>query len=404
MVQANRILIVVHSLAGGGAERVAADLSRYLLHRSRHVTLLTLTGDQPDDYRVPADIRRERIDMRLVAPSRFGRACLAFARHLDMRRKILALDPDVVVSFVDQTNVRTILCLLGNRVPVIVAERVHPGHNPISSFWQIARRVTYPLASAVTVQTDDGAHWFRRFTHVRGAVVIPNATRFDGDVQAQAGANALSVSRPLVLGMGRLTAQKGFDILLKAFSRSGLAELGWHLAILGEGPEREVLEGQVSSLGLTASVTLPGNIRDVGSWLRSADMFVLSSRFEGFPNALLEAMQVGVPSISFDCQSGPRELIQHGVNGCLVRPDDADALADQMRLLGLDPDLRARLGGEATKVNETFSPERIYSRWLDLIDIVATGEFDARQENALSSNGHEDDVKSRLRGQRGVGS
>src|SRR5215470_15628583 len=145
MVQANRILIVVHSLAGGGAERVAADLSRYLLHRGRHVTLLTLTGDQPDDYGVPADIRRERIDIRLVAPSRFGRACLALARHLGMRRKILALDPDVVVSFVDQTNVRTILCLLGSKVPVIAAERVHPGHNPISSFWQIARRVTYPL-------------------------------------------------------------------------------------------------------------------------------------------------------------------------------------------------------------------------------------------------------------------
>ena len=402
MVHANRILIVISSLAGGGAERVAADLGRYLLDRGRHVMMLTLTGDQPDHYYIPAEIRRERIETRHVAPSSLHRARLAFARLLTLRRKILALDPDMVVSFVDQTNVRTILSLLGSRVPVIVSERVHPGQNPLSPLWQFARRTTYPLASAVTVQTDDGADWFRRFTRVKGAVVIPNATRFDCDVQAAAGAQPPATPRPLILGMGRLAAQKGFDLLVQAFGRSGLAEAGWRLAILGEGPERKVLEGQAITLGLAGSVSLPGYVRDVGSWLRCADMFVLSSRFEGFPNALLEAMQVGVPSISFDCRSGPRELIQHGVNGCLVRPGDVDALADQMRLLGLDSGLRARLGAEATTVNETFSPARIYSRWLDLIDTVAAGEFD--KGNAPSSVAQQSAGRSRLRGQRGADS
>ena len=137
MAHANRILIVISSLAGGGAERVAADLSRYFLDRGRHVTLLTLTGDQPDDYNIPAGVQRERIDIRHIPLSRVEKVRKVFARLLAMRRKILALHPDVVVSFVDQTNVRVVLCLLGSRVPVIVSERVHPGHNLLSPFWQI---------------------------------------------------------------------------------------------------------------------------------------------------------------------------------------------------------------------------------------------------------------------------
>ena len=133
MAHANRILIVISSLAGGGAERVAADLSRYFLDRGRHVTLLTLNGDEPDDCSSPAGVHRERIDIRHIPLSRAEKVRKVFARLRDMRRKILALDPDVVVSFVDQTNVRVVLCLLGSRVPVIVSERVHPGYNLLTS-------------------------------------------------------------------------------------------------------------------------------------------------------------------------------------------------------------------------------------------------------------------------------
>jgi glycosyltransferase involved in cell wall biosynthesis len=402
-MSADRITIIVAALAGGGAERVVVDLARYLGSAGRTVTVLTLNRDVPDDYALSPGVGRERADVGYSAATLFERIRNSIASLLALRRKILSVRPDVVISFVDQTNVRIILSLLGSRLPVIVSERVHPDHNLLTPFWRMLRRMTYPLATAVTVQTEDGANWFRRFTRVKGAVVIPNATRFRDDVQAGDSAAARAAPRPLIVAMGRLTAQKGFDLLLDAFSRSGLPAQGWHLAILGEGPESKVLAGQVTALELTGSVSFPGHVRDVGSWLRSADMFVLSSRFEGFPNALVEAMQVGAPVISFDCESGPRELIRHGVNGCLVQPEDVAALADQMRLLGIDPELRARLGAEAAGVNETLSPEKIYVRWLGLIDAVASGEFDARRKNALLAT-PQDAGESRLRGQRGAGS
>src|SRR5689334_14147583 len=170
-----RITMVLSSLVGGGAERVAADLCRYLSEAGRDVTLLTLTGDDPDAYSVPEGTRRERIEIRHDATSPFWRLRFVVSRHLAMRRKIRAFRPDVVVSFIDQINIRTILCLLGTGIPVIVSERVHPAHVLLGPTWRLVRRLCYPLAAAVTVQTADGAAWLRNYARIKGAVVIPNA-------------------------------------------------------------------------------------------------------------------------------------------------------------------------------------------------------------------------------------
>ncbi len=373
--RAVRIAVVVSSLGGGGAERVVVDLCRYLRDSGRDVTLITLSGNDPDAYPVPEGIRRERVEIRRLAGSLLDTIRFSLSHLAAMRRKIVSLSPDVVVSFVDQTNVRSILALLGTGIPVIVSERVHPAHNPISHGWKVARRLTYPLADVVTVQTEDGAKWFRRCTRVRRLVIVGNAARSPQDLRAGAAASAFAISRPLILAIGRLTRQKGFDLLLDAFHRSGLMNDGWHLAILGEGAEREALMQQASALGIADVVTLPGYLSDVGPWLRQADLFVLSSRYEGFPNVLMEAMQLGQASISFDCPSGPSELIEDGRNGCLVAPGNVGGLGDAMRRVALDADFRRRLAAEAPKVSERFSPAAIYARWLRLIDMVAVGEL-----------------------------
>jgi glycosyltransferase involved in cell wall biosynthesis len=285
-----------------------------------------------------------------------------------MRRKIVSLNPDVVVSFVDQTNARTVSCLIGTRIPMIISERVHPAYNPIARAWRIARRLTYPLADAVVVQTTDSADWFRRWTRVRRLVVIPNAARYPQDLRIGAVEAATSVPRPLILAMGRLTRQKGFDLLLDAFQRSRLAERGWHLTILGEGIERHALVERASALGVLQSLVLPGRVGDIGQLLASADIFVLSSRYEGFPNALLEAMQMGRACVSFDCPSGPSDLIVNDRNGFLIPAEDIEELSGALQRLASDPVLRSRLGAQASEVIEQFSPAKIYGKWLRLID------------------------------------
>jgi GalNAc-alpha-(1->4)-GalNAc-alpha-(1->3)-diNAcBac-PP-undecaprenol alpha-1,4-N-acetyl-D-galactosaminyltransferase len=371
-MRAARVVVVVYSLAGGGAERVVVDLCGALRDDGRETILLTLGGDDPDAYPVPAGVQRERMEIRRVAYSLFQTAWYFFDRLRAMRRKLRALEPDAVVSFIDQVNVWTVLCLFGTGIPVIVSERLHPAYNPIPRIWKIARRLVYPFADAVTVQTEDGAEWLRRWTRVKHTVVIPNAVRYPQDLVFRDLTNEASLvtatpPQPFILAIGRLNEQKGFDLLLDAFHRSSLAQREWHLVILGQGPERSVLEQQAARLQIADAVTLPGFV-EVGEWLARADIFVLSSRYEGFPNALVEAMQMQRACVSFDCPSGPRDLIENDRNGLLVPAQDVAGLAEALGRLAADPVLRRRLGAQASKVGEQLSPALVYGMWLGLID------------------------------------
>jgi glycosyltransferase involved in cell wall biosynthesis len=372
-----RVTVVCESLAGGGAERVAADLCRYLVEQGRDVTLLTLMGDDADDYECPEGVRRVRMEIRRAPPSLLHRVWYLFGRVLAVRRKLIVLKPDVVVTFMDKVNMLVLIALFGTGIPVIVSERVHPGHNPIARLWFWARQVIYPLARSVTVQTEEGAEWFRRKSLVKHPIVIPNAVRYRRDLEALSAVVLDEARHPFVLAIGRLDKQKGFDLLLEAFSRSGLPGAGWSLVILGRGGELAALKQQAAALGIANAVTFAG-FMEVGPWLAQADLFVLSSRFEDFPNALMEAMQMQRACISFDCLSGPSDLIENEQNGVLVAPQDVAALSEALKRLAADPALRSRLGAEAGKVSERFSHTRIYGKWLALIDAVAAGKAGAR--------------------------
>jgi GalNAc-alpha-(1->4)-GalNAc-alpha-(1->3)-diNAcBac-PP-undecaprenol alpha-1,4-N-acetyl-D-galactosaminyltransferase len=375
--QAGRITVVSAQLADGGAERVAIDLCCYLRDAGLNVTLLTLSGDMPDAYRAPEGVLRERLEARLLPPSILHRLWYLVNRVIGIRRKIKSYAPDAVVTFIDKVNILVLFSLIGTGIPVVVSERIHPAHNPIAGQWKLARQLIYPLARAVTVQTDEGAEWFRRHSAIKHPAVIANAVRhlrdFDSEAGPATGSTEAEEMRPFVLTIGRLTEQKGFDLLLEAFQEAGLAAAGWRLVILGEGPERAALERQARALGIGDKVMLPGFV-DVGPFLRSAGLFVMSSRYEGFPNALMEAMQVGLPCISFDCPSGPRDLVKNEQNGLLVPPQDVAALTAALVRMAADPELRQRLGAAAAGVNEQFSQARIYGKWLTLLDDIAAGK------------------------------
>ena len=156
---------------------------------------------------------------------------------------------------------------------------------------------------------------------------------------------------------GELSDEKGFDLLVSAFALCARGHPQWKLAIAGEGSRRPLLQAQVAQADLTERVQLLGLVRDPETLLANSDLFILSSRFEGFPNVLLEAMSVGLPAISFDCDSGPATIIRDGVDGVLVAPGDTGALASQMdRLMG-DEGERIRLGQKAQAVTHRFGPD-----------------------------------------------
>jgi glycosyltransferase involved in cell wall biosynthesis len=173
-------------------------------------------------------------------------------------------------------------------------------------------------------------------------------------------------NRRFALAVGRLVEQKGFRRLIGAFAKVAAAAPDWDLVILGGGPERAALEAHLLQLGLLERVHLPGRVGNVGRWYASAGMYVLSSYYEGFPNALLEAMAYGVPSISIDCPTGPADIIRHGVDGLLV--NDMDGLADGMGRLMRDERERAEMSSRAREVADRFSLDRVGALWARMLD------------------------------------
>ena len=184
---------------------------------------------------------------------------------------------------------------------------------------------TYPRLDALAVLTERDAREYARFlTGPPRLAAIPNAVRkLEGE--------RASLNGTTILAAGRLTPQKGFDLLIEAFARLAAAHPDWRLRICGGGPEREELERLIDQHGLADVVSLTGRVKRLGEEMARASLFVLSSRFEGFPLILVEAMSKGLPVVSFDCPTGPREVIHDHRNGILVPPADIDALAAPCR-------------------------------------------------------------------------
>ena len=197
--------------------------------------------------------------------------------------------------------------------------------------WRLLRRLLYPFATFLVVQTESVVKWGRRAAFPARVRVIPNPVR---PMHPALNCPPELGIRPTVIAVGRLSLQKGFDILLSAFARGGLPS-EWQLVILGDGPERPALQAQIDALGLTNNVLMPGIVAEPEQWLQHADLFVLPSRDQGFPNALLEAMNCGLPVIAFDCPSGPGEIVRNEQTGVLLPPGDTDALATAITRLAL---------------------------------------------------------------------
>ncbi len=165
--------------------------------------------------------------------------------------------------------------------------------------------------------------------------------------------------------------QKGFDLLIEAFALLAADHPDWSLLILGEGPERVALQARIEHLGVAAAVQLPGHVGNLADWYRRADLFVLSSRYEGFPNVLAEAMAHGCAAVSFDCPTGPRDIVRDEVDGLLVTPSGGPpALAGALSRLMQDESLRRRMAVNAREVADRFASDRILGLWTQALSTV----------------------------------
>jgi GalNAc-alpha-(1->4)-GalNAc-alpha-(1->3)-diNAcBac-PP-undecaprenol alpha-1,4-N-acetyl-D-galactosaminyltransferase len=364
-MRACRLTLVISSLAAGGAERVMSLLASHWAQAGHTVTLITMASPADDHY--PVDSRVRRIDL---TPSWNGwRHLSAFHRNAKLcrllRHSVLATEPDAVVSFIDKINMCVLTSMLATGIPVVISERTDPRCHRLGPGWSWLRRALYPLADVLVVQTPTVERWAADFLPAKKVQIIPNPV-----VVPTAPSAPPEKCGNSVIAVGRLSREKGFDLLLDGFARSRLPNAGWHLTILGDGPERAALQTQAATLGLTACTRFPGVVTDPFAWLRQADIFVLSSRFEGFPNVLLEAMACGLAVIAFDCESGPRAIVRHDCDGFLVSPEDVDELAGALDALAADEELRRRLGAAACRVVERYALPDVAAEWETLLGEV----------------------------------
>lgn len=359
------ILFIVSSMQGGGAERVATLLCNYWT-RNGHTVTLVPTFSGRGEYMYPLDDK-----VRLVyLTDRVGtfRKSLAskLLRLLALRSLVREINPDVAVSFLFDINVITLFITRGLNLPVVVSERVYPPAAPRRLMWSFLRRVSYPWAKAVIIQTELSAQWLKETCPKATSIIIPNPIVFPlpATLPNVPPEIIINSDTKVIISAGRLRPQKGFDILITAFSKLSEENQEWELVILGEGIERENLETQRNKLGLKNKIHLPGQVGNLSEWYKRGDIYAMSSRFEGFPNSLVEAMAYGLPVVSFDCDSGPRDIIEPQIDGILVNlKHGADGFSAALEKLISDKLMRCRMGDAAKSVQDKYSVFKIGKIW-----------------------------------------
>lgn len=363
-----RVLCLIPQLGAGGAERVIVEIANFLVQR-HVVQLLTWEAVATRAFFWPASavevIKAGRSGGR--GPARWIR--LAF-RVPTLRRRVQDFKPDVVLSFLTTANITAVVACAGLRVPIVVSERNDPAKADSRSWVSLARRLTYPRAARTVVQTDRIARHFRRTLQSRMVVLpnpIPSARRRASPMTPGPG------GRFRIVAVGRLEHQKGIDRLIAAFVPLAAMYPAWDVVVFGDGSKRDALTRQVEASGLAGRVSLAGVTEGIDRALAAAHLFAFPSRFEGFPNALGEAMAAGLPSVGYAGVSGVEELIVDGLNGLLLPhhagvPSLTTALD---RLMG-DAELRMRMGAAAVVHVQRWSPERVLAEWERLLVDVAT--------------------------------
>ena len=345
-----KILFFINHLSDGGAERVTATLINHLCEQNK--VDVVLFCDKESSYSTNPTITFKKIIVNnRIKVIRFVR------RILKIRKTIKDNSPDIIISFLTHTNSYVLIANLSLKRKIIVSERTTL-HRKQSLWHWFSRHILYKFADKVVFVTkSDCKHcsWLNNKTFIHNPLIFPIATNIEGREK-----NIIAV------GWQSRWHIKGFDLLIKAWAKIAPVHPEWKLQFAGNNDDNHIsnmakrydIDNQVEFLGWTDNID---------SILRQKSIYVLSSRNEGFPNSLLEAMSQGCACVAFDCKTGPNEIITNGVSALLVRNGDSGDLAEKLNLLIEDEQLRRRLATNATNDVRRFEKSEIMRQWDELI-------------------------------------
>jgi len=361
-----KITIYISSLAGGGAERVVCNLASHLASSGHDVKIIT--NSEKQSYEL--NPRVNHVILYNAKAEKYNFLIRNAMRLLRLRKAVESDDAEVYLSFLPWPNFMLMHFRRIISVPVIISERSDP--RTFCGERKNLKRVLkyYSRADAYVFQTSDSKEYYLNDLGFKGKkyAVIPNAINREFICEPWTGEK-----QKLIIGAGRLTAQKNFPLLIRAFAGISADFPEYKLEIYGTGALKSELEALVIELGLEGKVRLMGYVSDIKERMQKASLFVLSSDYEGMPNVLAEAMALGTACISTDCPAGgSKYLINDGENGIIVPVGDENKLSEAIRLVLADAEFRKKLEINAREVVNRLSPEKIYSDWERFIIDVAS--------------------------------
>lgn len=362
MSENKTLMFYINSLNRGGAQRVLVQLAgRFAAAGWRSILVTSFVSEE--EYPVPPGVERISIEQAQIRQSALRRN---LSRIAALHTLIRQHRPAALISFMAEPNFRAVLAARGLPVKTIVSVRNDPNREYGGRLSRYVGKHILPRADGCVFQTKDAMAWFPEALQRKSAVIMNQVSeRFFEEAPA--------AEHRDIVAVGRLNAQKNHALLIRAYAALGSVED--RLVICGEGEKRGDLEALVRDLHLEGRVLLPGLSDNVPRDIKGAKLFVLPSDYEGMPNALLEAMALGLPCISTDCPcGGPAEILENDKNGLLVPVGDQQALTAAMAALLHDPARRAALGAHARETAEGFRPELIFRQWEDYVRRVIAGK------------------------------
>ncbi|WP_026764059.1 glycosyltransferase family 4 protein [Sediminibacterium salmoneum] len=354
-----RVTFIIYHLSSGGAERILASLVGYFYNH--YDVELIVYSNEDFFFPIPKTVRVHKI------VSKKQNTLFSFVNRLIKTYSVLKnRKPDVVISFLTETNIVATICSSLLRIPIIVSERTNPLKHKLSKAVLILRNFVYKYCSSLVVQTNDSKQYFEQIVKGSKIVVIPNFV----DLKKFDQFDRICIPNKQILSIGRLSFEKGHDLLIKAFASSKSKQQGWKLIIVGDGPLFQMYNRLIEQLDSRESIQLVGKKKNVLEYLFSSTFFVLPSRYEGFPNVLLEATATGLPCIAFNCGMGIADVVENGFNGLLANAEDYESLKECIDSLSQNNELQSKFKRNAKTKVQDFEINKIMALWNSLIKDV----------------------------------
>lgn len=360
-----KITFLINSLSSGGAERVLTTLANNLI-KTYEVSIITFI-DIPPFYNIDKEVKVIPCFDKIKSSSNPIMALQSnYALFKRINHIVKENDFDLLISFMTTANVLGTIIGKLNHIPIIISERTNPYQQQLPKIWNLLRTIFYRYSDILIVQTETICNFFAGKVNKNKIRILPNPISIE--LTNNRSLNDLSEKKYVILSVGRLIPSKAHNILIRAYADTEYSD--WELWIAGDGPEFNNLQRLIEELKIGNHVKLLGLIKDTHILYNTSMIFAFSSTYEGFPNALIEAMHFGLACVSTDCPTGPSELIKDGENGYLIPMNDVKEMSKKLTDLMENHSKIEDFGKKSVLAVQQYEEENVVSQWKSIIECL----------------------------------